>query len=181
MMKLLSFLTRLSMGILLFSSPLLAQYQAPCGTSYHYDSYGLGMHHGFLGKDLGADGRMWFNPQCLQWGINEGARLKKAYCGKNPCQESSCYEKFKSGYNEGFKATGKILSEECSHQGYSAGRADLDYGAREGNKDLVGNECVKQYRQGVSDGKNLLAGNPPSDQPQRSCYELGKFEYSYYK
>lgn len=177
-------LSRFFLVFLALSAPAFSQqntiYNAPCAFSYFYDSYGLGIQHGLLGTDMGTN-RKWIDAGCLQWGINEGARLRAKYCDKNSdCEKSRCGRDFKEGYREGFKASGTIIANDCTSQGYISGRADLDLGAREKNKSLVGRACVDAYFRGVKDGKNLIASTPPSDQPQRSCYELGYYEHSYY-
>lgn len=161
---------------LTFAAPSLV-YPYPglgmCSLSTHSDSYGRGLESAFTGEDL----RHQYNDEaCYQLGFNYAQGVIEEE-GRSWCERD-----FERAYAEGFKSSTLGAGSACYVLGYTAGRAALGVGAREGKVEMVGQRCVSAYKSGVKDGKAGRVSNArTTSQPELFCYQLGHFEFNLFE
>ena len=138
-----------------------------CRLAYHADSSGRGIEAGFKGQDL----RPTINDEsCYQQGVAEGMLLPK--------EDSICQQDFEAGKENGLQANLLTLGTSCSTKGYIAGQALLHVGAREANSTLVGQNCIDEYKRGVTDGNNNNVPTTSDDHLAAECYMTGFYDVS---
>lgn len=144
-----------------------------CSQSYFSDSYGRGIEAGFKGGNLRPalvdEGCYLLGIEKAQLTLKEARMHSIAFCQKD----------FNEGYREGLKASLLSSGNICYVDGYSAGLAALDVGAREGNTSRVGQSCVREYQRGFKAGRASAPIEPELDQKLANCYQVGHFDGSY--
>jgi hypothetical protein len=140
-----------------------------CSLSTYSDSYGSGIESAFTGENL----RHQFHDEtCYQLGF-QYAQDAISKDGREWCEKE-----FKKAYPTGLRAQVQEVGSLCYTLGFSAGRAALGIGAREGKVDRVGAPCVSAYKKGVKDGKEGRISSVSSSKPlEMYCYQLGHYEF----
>ena len=141
---------------------------SPCGNSYYWDSYGRGLKSAFL---EGANTRAQVNDEgCYQLGINAGKNLLSSQNGEG------CKRSFGEGQRIGIVyGSMNNAADSCYASGYTAGLADLNISAREGDTSIAGSKCVSAYRDGRRAYQQNLSNDPSSYESVKSryCYGMG--------
>jgi hypothetical protein len=150
-----------------FSANVKAVPHGLCRMSYHEDSAGRGLEAGFKNMNLRPK---IVDENCYLQGVAEGSLLPKS--------ETSCQEDFEAGKANGLQANSITIGRTCSSKGYIAGTALLHVAAREGNLNLVGQNCVDEYLRGVKDGNETHITETGTDNVERECYLTGFYDAS---
>jgi len=140
-------------------------YLPQCASSYHSDSFGRGIEAVILGGNHRAK---LSDEGCYALGA-DFARQQLANNGGDG-NDWECKESFNDGRKEGLEASSESSGVPCYGLGYSAGRADLDIAARQGDASVAGQDCVDAYKQGGG------GSSPGFESKVSSCYSLGFFE-----
>lgn len=170
------FLT-LTFGLFAFSSLFSLNTQAQpahwgrCSIGTSYESFGFGVNSGFTGDTTKS--RM-NDEYCFLLGQNEGQQLRSKYSAV-PYSLQSCQNNYQDGFNQGLNADILVIGDngDCSHSGYLYGQSALSAGARDGNTNLVGQDCVNAYQQGLSDGRTHIGHGAYSNNRDSACYQTG--------
>ncbi len=142
--------------------------QGGCRLSYHSDSAGRGIEGGFKSLNLRPNP---LDENCYLQGVEEGNALPK--------NDRFCLSEFENGKTNGLQVSASTSGNECFNKGYIAGFALLGAAARAHDVQIVGLNCVNQYKQGFSDGLNDgAAKNQPTSNPGTSCYLTGFYDAS---
>ena len=109
--------------------------------------------------------------RCFQLGVEYGERLAEEFAD----ERRDCDATYEDGIGQGLEAGVQVIRDPsaCSNAGYSVGRSLLSIHARDGRADLVGQECVDQYRRGLKDGRENRAPNLTLDNKLNACYMTG--------
>lgn len=161
---------RILIGLILatFGVTAHAQLASLCQYSTHSDSYGRGIESAFTGDDL-RNART--DETCYQLGM-EAAAGAITEVGRTNCKSD-----FVDGFREGKRNSPNGAGVICYNLGYSAGRAALGTGAREGDSSLAPVSCIRAYKAGRADGKRGQVASPgTTSEPDAYCYLLGHFE-----
>ncbi|MBF0443407.1 MAG: hypothetical protein HQK54_15985 [Oligoflexales bacterium] len=159
------------MGFFLITTAAQAYF---CDRNYRHDSYGLGLGDGFLGLAQSDEFDPFLDPVCYRLGVSEGKRIAREVLPIP--SEMNCRSSFNKAKNDGLVSSERILysPSDCSNAGYNYGQALLDFYARFGRADKVGNRCVSEYRRGKNDGKNnMVATMDCCDNKLNKCYLTG--------
>jgi hypothetical protein len=150
---------------------LISTFMIPalCAQGIRSDSYGQGIESGYRGTLHRPE---QVDEICFSSGLRRAATtLAEAEIGERACRAA-----FASGFDAGFTANGESIGDPCRNDGYMAGVASLDVGAREGNLTVVGAECVQEYGRGFEEGRAGRVAEPKLDQRLAACYRVGFYD-----
>ena len=141
-----------------------------CRFNYRYESFYLGAGLSF-GEDVE---RPNINDEvCWQAGIRFGENaLNRAIEDRD---EDDCYEAFDDGVEQGLEArqTDMEYPQYCYDIGLKFGFSLLATGARDSFVDIVGEDCVEEYKKGYA---AAMANRPITVRPNTKlafCYRTG--------
>lgn len=146
----------------------------PCARFYSRESFAFGLAAGY-GVKIGRPD--WNDEFCFQQGLLEGKRLAQSYAsGRQRCDAA-----FKDGAEQGFSGEILVIGDpsECSQNGYLYGQSFLSVFARAGRSDLVGEDCVGSYNDGVAAWKANAPAELPNDNRLAACYMTGYYDAPY--
>jgi hypothetical protein len=147
-------------------------YTSACQYSSQSDSFGLGVHSVFTGFTF----RPQYNDEhCYQLG-------RQLALDTLQNENTNCKAEHAKGLKQGLLASALGSGPHCYNLGYVSGIAILGTGARLGDANWAGANCIASYKHGRRDAQGHRMQNPgTTKQPELYCYQLGHFEAPLFK